>query len=640
MTRDEIRDTTVKRFEECEAKRAEARAAALAEGKSKHEASEAAQEAAKRHWNSWAENMLAKRRALEDSKLWAAEEGYPGLEPRNAETRAWAEEAAADFSRCLVLVREENGAKEVSAKDDEQEESSESPVLSLAIDNTEIDLRGYIFPGYAWFESAILCGDVWFDRATFLGDVWFDRATFLGYALFGSATFSGNASFDRANFSGDTSFGSAVFSGNVSFGSAALLGNASFDRATFKSDASFDRVTFFGDASFRSATLSGNASFGRGAFKGNASFDRITFSGNALFDQANFSGNTWFDSATFEGNAVFDSTTFKGKAIFLAILGKRAFSMAKAVFNTVPDFIQAHFEEAPRLDNLQVIVRIIEPHQNPEGEKGKAQWQAGWVRTLPKRVPPGIWRRVAEADRDIPSRWRALKRLAIQGHDTDRELEFHAREMRAQRFVQDWPLPVKFWSGESWAGFFRFWFGSLYGIASDFGRSLVRPFMFWFVAVVLGAVFYLSQSPDMIEPRAKMEKKGASQISAAFATAWHAWWLHPKSCYAGQTLPPKDKNGDTPSYIGALTPGLQEVTGLANEAWHLAIRNAFILLDGSNEAANRTFGCLYGVEMYAGANPLAVVPSSVSTISAVQKLFSGLMIFLFGLALRNMLKVK
>jgi hypothetical protein len=55
---------------------------------------------------------------------------------------------------------------------------------------------------------------------------------------------------------------------------------------------------------------------------------------------------------------------------------------------------------------------------------------------------------------------------------------------------------------------------------------------------------------------------------------------------------------------------------------------------------HRTYGCLYGVELYGGSNPLAVVPSAVSTASAAQKLFSALMIFLFGLALRNMLKVK
>ncbi|HWJ18218.1 MAG TPA: hypothetical protein VNR65_05760 [Geobacterales bacterium] len=43
----------------------------------------------------------------------------------------------------------------------------------------------------------------------------------------------------------------------------------------------------------------------------------------------------------------------------------------------------------------------------------------------------------------------------------------------------------------------------------------------------------------------------------------------------------------------------------------------------------------YGLE---GSTP--IVPSAVSTASAIQKLISGVLIFLFGLALRNMLKVK
>ena len=90
MTRDEktVRERTVERFLECEAKRAEARAAALAEGKSEDEARKIAHEAAKQHWNAWAEDMLAKRKALEEPGAWAAERrpsGKPGTEEcRNA----------------------------------------------------------------------------------------------------------------------------------------------------------------------------------------------------------------------------------------------------------------------------------------------------------------------------------------------------------------------------------------------------------------------------------------------------------------------------------------------------------------------------------------------------------------------------
>ena len=80
---------------------------------------------------------------------------------------------------------------------------------------------------------------------------------------------------------------------------------------------------------------------------------------------------------------MFHNAQFKGEADFNAVAGKRAFSMAGARFQRVPDFIQAHFEEAPRLDNVQV-----EP-------------------------PKGLELLAEEEARNLFARWRALKRLAI-----------------------------------------------------------------------------------------------------------------------------------------------------------------------------------------------------------------------------------
>ncbi len=242
----------------------------------------------------------------------------------------------------------------------------------------------------------------------------------------------------------------------------------------------------------------------------------------------------------------------------------------------------------------------------------------------------------------MPARWRALKRLAIQGHDTERELQFFSGEIRSQRFAEHWPLPWPIWKLKPWGGALSFWAGLFYQMFSNFGRSLARPFAFWLLAVVAAAIFYAAQSPsaDMVHRRTRQEAKGASRITSSISGAWHAALSKTVPCYAGEPTPPKDKNGDTPPYVGALSPSLASGTDVANEAWHLAFRNAFIVLDGSSEAAHRTYGCLYGVEFYGGSNPLAVVPSAVSTVSAAQKLFSALMIFLFGLALRNMLKMK
>ena len=82
-----------------------------------------------------------------------------------------------------------------------------------------------------------------------------------------------------------------------------------------------------------------------------------------------------------------------------------------------------------------------------------------------------------------------------------------------------------------------------------------------------------------------------------------------------------------------------EQTNLVNEALTIAYHNAVIVLDSSGDSMHRAFGCLYGVERY-GGNPVAFVPRNVAIASGFQKFFSAVFIFLFGLALRNMLKVK
>ena len=90
--------------------------------------------------------------------------------------------------------------------------------------------------------------------------------------------------------------------------------------------------------------------------------------------------------------------------------------------------------------------------------------------------------------------------------------------------------------------------------------------------------------------------------------------------------------------FSGLTATVRGSTDALQEAINLSWHNAFIVLDGGADSAHRTYGCLYGVERY-GDNPVTFVPSSVARASGAQKL-SALFIFLFGLALRNMLKMK
>ncbi len=126
-----------------------------------------------------------------------------------------------------------------------------------------------------------------------------------------------------------------------------------------------------------------------------------------------------------------------------------------------------------------------------------------------------------------------------------------------------------------------------------------------------------------------------------YAETWrNNWkmWEKPKAGAASSNETAAANSNET--IVGGLSEKLRSQTNARAEALHLAFRNAFVVLDGGSDASHRMYGCLYGLELYAGQNPVPIVPSAVSTASAIQKLISGVLIFLFGLALRNMLKVK
>jgi hypothetical protein len=677
MTRDE----TIALFEACEAKRAEA----LKAGKSYGEAHEA-------HWNEWAEPLLAERKAMEADGRWAAEnDGIGNLKPKNESTRDFLARAEADFSRCLILVRSLGGGGESAKQIKDKPKSETQPVKPLYAEGNQIDFSDFVFPANISFNGVTFSGFALFNGVTFRGRAWFDGATFSNNASFGSTTFIGNTwfvgatfgltYFDDATFSGNTWFDGATFSDDVLFNGAAFNARASFNGAIFSASTWFERATFSGDGGFGDARFKGNADFTGVTFTGVTSFGGATFHRNARFERALFAADVRFRRVTFAGNAFLEDTTFwqaasfslarfaqfatfkgahfHGGANFNAIRGERAFTMADATFEEVPDFIQAHFEEAPRLDNVHVTGRMIEPYPPLQTKDGKEptrrermQWTIRRWRSWPRRLKAGLIRRIIHAERDIPARYRALKRLAIQGHDSDREAEFFSGEVRMARFAGDWPLPWPILSLKAWGGVLRFWAGLAYQVFSNIGGSVARPAAWWAAAIVAAAIFYLGQQPGMAEKRAAYEVRGAWAIWAYPRTFWDAardgrpCYVPPKPRVLGRhsrtkrwLFDPRWPNPTSDPRVGALSQSVREQTGAVNEAFHLALRNAFIIVDGGENAAHRTYGCLYGLEIY-GDNPVPVVPSAVSYISALQKIFAGVMIFLFGLALRNMLKMK
>lgn len=682
------RSETIALFKRCESARAETKNCALNEGKSEREARRIAHEAAKAIWNRWAEELLAEREAMEKDGRWAVEQQLWGLEFQNDETNEWLARAAADFTHCHFFVsRSEMAAAEV----DQGFDKVGPPDLAIFVESRGINFSGFKFPGDARFggtsfsdrirfDGALVIGDAFFGDANFAGDAFFDSTTFSGRAWFDNASFERAAFFDNVSFAGRVRFDSAHFSDNAYFLSANFAEGAFFDRVCFSGCARFDGADFTGDARFQSARIHGYARFNSMAITGNAYFDNATFADEAWFSRTTFSGSAIFRDTLFRQTvnfsltkfvqfAVFERTRFQSGADFYAIRAEHGFSMADAYFDHVPDLIQAHFEEAPRLDH--VVVRgqtipsypIFEKRRNDDGEEIEPTvWEIMWYwlrqkLSFPWRTLTGSWRRLrrgmAEKDdiHNIPARWRALKRLAIQAHDHDRELEFFAREVRSNRFLRDWPLPLcrphfslpflKWlnklpficWYLRGWFSFARFWTGIIYMLTSNYGRSILIPALWWFAGVAAATVFYLGERPGMADQRTLAQMWGSTVTESYISTAYDAWktkW----PCYLPKKYP------KAANEVVGLSQTLRDQTNTWQEAKHFALRNGFLFLYDNADASYRTYGCLYGVELFDGGDPVAIVPPNVAFWSAMQKLCSAVMIFLFGLALRSMLRMK
>ncbi|GBD40937.1 hypothetical protein HRbin39_00309 [bacterium HR39] len=176
--------------------------------------------------------------------------------------------------------------------------------------------------------------------------------------------------------------------------------------------------------------------------------------------------------------------------------------------------------------------------------------------------------------RDLSARWRALKRLAEQGRHHYYTALFARNEMRAREPLDRQQRPVAALIGR--------W----YGLLSDYGLSLWRPWAWW---------------------------GGTLAICFALFWAFHVLFLplgHPIfACHSDSEL-----TGFSP--WSALLLSLRQGSVFGNLA----------SLPGTGWITE----CLYGKHL----------PGIVMVLAGLQTAFSALLLFLFGLAVRNHFRVR
>jgi hypothetical protein len=382
-------------------------------------------------------------------------------------------------------------------------------------------------------------------------------------------------------FPSDVRFDHATFNGKAEFSGATFSDVAEFDHATFGGEAAFVAATFGNAAVFDCANFSGEAVFLSAIFS-DAQFDFATFSRGAMFWGATFSRGARFWEVTFSGEAFFKNATFGGEALLRESRFNADAYFQHAKFERPVTFASSIFRKAADFEGINSAAAFS--LANATFEQVPSFFDAtfkGKLRLDNVTTPRYHWFG-STPHKDATARFRELKRHAAEAQDRERELEFLAQEVRAGGF--HWSL--------------RSLLGLGFDMLSDFGRSLWRPLVSWLVLTVLCAAFFLGERDDLREARAP---------SSVFSTL---------ACREPFTS-----------------------TNAVNEAIQLSLKNALVFNIGSTDAARRTFGCLYGVEQV-DEQRYPRIPFLVSIVSAIQTVASGLLIFLFVLAVRNLLRLK
>jgi len=419
--------------------------------------------------------------------------------------------------------------------------------------------------------------------------------------------------FDEWIFPHRVIFSYSVFEDSVSFNGTTFLGNATFHKAIFKDTAGFNSTIFSGNglfvrtrfeqqANFIAARFERVADFGFANFADDASFSTSHFKGAATFKNVRVHGNTWFGGTRFDARAIFDFSVFDGYTSFQACNIEHAFSLKEVEFSDVPDFSQAHCREAPLLD----FIRLSEDH-SPHGFLTICSQLWG---TIVSRVSVNKIEKPLLEDSNLVKvtnlalRYRSLKRMAIQGHDHKNEIMFFAEELNANR-KHDCSLMSPEWL-----------ISSTFLALSNYGRSILRPILWWLPITYLSALSYLSSATSSNTPKGLIDS-----LCYSLVPFYH--WLQGNipTRFRISWLP------ETDEFIGITCKGGSALSA----AFQLSSSKGLIIPGLADKTLiTQAYDCLYNGN----------VPFGISWTMGLQTLASAALLFLLLLGIRNRLKLK
>lgn len=335
-----------------------------------------------------------------------------------------------------------------------------------------VEFINCIFPPGTVFEGATFSRRAIFQQCQFVGEAVFNSVGFEGTADFRDSHFQQSASFRNINHQRPIVFTGARFDAVFAFSNRANVGavlecaSPTIFHGPISVIGDFDRVDFSGArfeqvAEFKIHVGRYGAKFQNARFADNVSFGLSVFEGALLMEDVECLGTTSLSDSTIKGPLDCHRAKFRGKVTFSGEPGSTlpACNFTSAEFHDRSwfdgrrflgdtSFDRAKFHRAPGFHNCELFAATyFEGSEYWDLTSGNAEMCYRSLRHCCKKIEHPAW-----------------------------ELRFFELEMRARRLSEPEPAARTLYL--------------LYEVTANYGRSIWRPFIWFWVIQLLFWVLY------------------------------------------------------------------------------------------------------------------------------------------------------
>ncbi|MEL7394455.1 MAG: pentapeptide repeat-containing protein [Pseudomonadota bacterium] len=300
-------------------------------------------------------------------------------------------------------------------------------------------------------------------------------------------------------------------------------------------------LDFPGDVKFAGAQFDHSLVLAGCVFYMKALFNSTTFKSDVSFASSTFMHYVTFYGATFEKTAIFRQTSFQAPNIFVFADFRRGITLQGARFYTVPNFADAKSFIPPRMDDVRIANQMVSKLPGNSFDPRPLLFRNRFVRIAP--------------DANTYVHFQKLRVFAREANDHRIQSEFYAREVEARRFWVDDPFRVsgsrmaklsadnqdrykaarkrrRHQNDATWlekerldlsrqqsealrtnGSFWRFWMGIAYGFFSNFGRSLARPLALLCATFLFFSMSYFDLASQQTEAKCTKEESRVAALS-------------------------------------------------------------------------------------------------------------------------------